>query len=293
MGQMAAWHGIMREFNKRINPLREGQVQQAAHVSPNGSRMKSLSPLRRQGHQHEPVLVSKADDLPFDYSIVRARRKTLAVYVRYDRVEVRAPLGVSQADIAVFVRQHLAWINRKLAHKAQQSSELLRVEDGAAIFYKARNLRIVFEEASRQGVEVRGAELLILGRRLDGPRARKILENWLLEQARAYLPQRTRALAAYLKVEHRLSEVVFRKTRSKWGHCTASGRIQYNWLIMLAPDAIIDYMICHETCHLLQMNHSAAYWRLVESVCPDYRQYVAWLKQHEHRLWPSQDAATA
>jgi predicted metal-dependent hydrolase len=112
-----------------------------------------------------------------------------------------------------------------------------------------------------------------------------VLKNWLMAQAREYLPQRTRALADHLQLGHKLSEVVFRKTRSKWGHCTAKGRIQYNWLIMLAPDGVIDYMICHEVCHLLHMNHSKKYWQAVASVCPDYKRYVGWLKRHEHRLF--------
>ena len=115
--------------------------------------------------------------------------------------------------------------------------------------------------------------------------AARILQRWLLTQARLLLPGRTQALANYLQVGTRLKEVVFRKTKTKWGHCTSSGRIQFNWLIMMAPDAVIDYMIAHEVSHLLHMNHSKRFWNLVESVCPDYRTYVKWLKKHEHRLW--------
>ena len=244
-----------------------------------------LPRLQRFGHQHSPVLVSRSADLPFDYSIVRAARKTMAVYVRDERVEVRAPKYVSEADISAFVQKHLGWINRKLTHRADQSKQLLMVQHGAEIFYKARTLRIVFTESVIEGVQITAQELIIQGKNTE-QRAKKILENWLLHQAKSYLPERTRALAAHLQIDHKLKEVVFRKTKTKWGHCTSSGRIQYNWLIMLAPDAIIDYMICHETCHLLQMNHSKKYWHLVESVCPDYRFYVGWLKQHEHRLWP-------
>lgn len=231
-------------------------------------------------------LLERSTALPFTYSVVRAARKTLAVYVHDARVEVRAPKQTSDAEISEFVHKHLRWINRKLAYKADQAQQMLNVQHGAGIFYKGKNLRIVFAEANRDEVVVTGQEFIIQGRRLDAKRARKVLEVWLLHQARNWLPERTRALAEHLRVGHKLKEVVFRKTKTKWGHCTASGRIQYNWLIMLAPDAIIDYMICHETCHLLQMNHSKKYWHLVATVCPDYRFYIKWLKQHEHRFWP-------
>jgi predicted metal-dependent hydrolase len=54
---------------------------------------------------------------------------------------------------------------------------------------------------------------------------------------------------------------------------------------MLAPHAIIDYMIAHEVCHLVHLDHSPRFWRQVESVCPQYRYYMDWLKEHEHRYW--------
>jgi predicted metal-dependent hydrolase len=231
--------------------------------------------------------------LPFEYQVVRAARKTLAVYVRNARVEVRAPRFVSEHDIEQFVHQHQRWISRKLEHNSAQAEQLLYIRDGVTIFYKARNLRLALREPTvthpQEGVSIEPGAFIIFCKGADQKRARHVFEAWLLGQARAYLPARTRALAVHLGVGHKLKEVVFRKTKTKWGHCTSSGRIQYNWLIMLAPDAIIDYMISHETCHLLQMNHSKAYWRHVESVCPEYRFYVAWLKRHEHRLWPAGD----
>ncbi len=233
-----------------------------------------------------PQLLERSTALPFAYRVVRAARKTLAVYVHDARVEVRAPKHTSDAEISEFIHKHLRWINRKLAYKADQAQQMLTVEHGGLIFYKAKNLRIVFVEAGNDDVVVTPTEFIIQGRKLDAKRARKIMESWLLQQAKSWLPGRTHALAEHMRVGHKLKEVVFRKTKTKWGHCTASGRIQYNWLIMLAPDAIIDYMVCHETCHLQQMNHSKKYWQLVATVCPEYRFYIKWLKQHEHRFWP-------
>jgi predicted metal-dependent hydrolase len=209
----------------------------------------------------------------------------MVVHVRHDRVEVRAPGFVTDQQIAVFVHTHVDWIIRKLEHKANQDAQKLRLEEGGCIFYKARTLTIRFVPDTTEHVVVTDSEFRIHGSHFSAQGASRILQRWLLAQARAILPERTRALANYLNAGKRLKEVVFRKTRTKWGHCTSSGRIQFNWLIMMAPDAIIDYMICHEACHLVHMNHSPRFWALVESVCPDYRIYVRWLKKHEHRLW--------
>lgn len=217
--------------------------------------------------------------------VTRSKRRTLALHVRHDRVEVRAPLHTTTAEILGFLHKHDRWLKRKLEEKQQRASETLKLEDGASIYYKARNLTLRLQKASRPGVYVSEQQMLIQGPDVSREGAARILRQWLQEQAKAWLPARTQALADYLGAGHRLKDVVFRKTRSKWGHCTADGRIQYNWLIMLAPDGVIDYMISHEVCHLLHMNHSQHFWKAVASVCPDYQRYTGWLKQYEHRLW--------
>lgn len=223
--------------------------------------------------------------LPVDYDLRRSRRKTLAVHVRNQQVQVRAPLFVATDEINGFVYKHLAWIQGKLRQQARQAEEVLSISDGGCVYYKARDHRMVFVEQSRPGVTVRGGELHIGGPELNAARAEKIFRDWLMAEARVYLPRRTEALVRHLGLESRFQEVVFRKTRSKWGHCTAEGRIQYNWLIMLAPDAVIDYMICHEVCHLTHMNHSAAFWKEVAQLCPEHKRYRRWLQDHAHRLW--------
>ena len=225
------------------------------------------------------------EGLPLSCLVTRSRRKTLALHVRHDLVEVRAPLHITTPEILVFIQKHQRWLKRKLSEKQQRATEILQLQDGKPIYYKARWLTLSLQSASRPGVYIHEDRMLIQGPDVTAGGAEKILKNWLQEQARLWMPARTRALAEYLGAGHRLKDVVFRKTRSKWGHCTSDGRIQYNWLIMLAPDGVIDYMISHEVCHLLHMNHSPAFWQAVARVCPDYQRYTGWLKQHEHRLW--------
>jgi predicted metal-dependent hydrolase len=86
-------------------------------------------------------------------------------------------------------------------------------------------------------------------------------------------------------VDKHITDIRFRKTKTKWGHCTSKGVLQYNWLIMLAPNSVIDYMISHEVCHLKHMDHSKRFWSLVDSVCPNSDRFIDWLREHEHRLY--------
>jgi predicted metal-dependent hydrolase len=238
-----------------------------------------------QAHPDAASAKVAALTLPFGYEVVRSKRRTMVVHVRHQQVQVRAPKFVSDKDIREFVVAHQQWILSKLEQKASQDAQRLDLRDGGCIFYKGRSLRVRIVQSSQESIITTDSEFRIATRIANEAGAAKALQRWLIAQAKTVLPARTRALAAHFKVDSRLKEVVFRKTKTKWGHCTSSGRIQFNWLIMLAPDAIIDYMICHEVSHLLVMNHSAKFWSLVETVCPDYRSYVKWLRKHEHRLW--------
>lgn len=220
-----------------------------------------------------------------DCEIKRSSRKTLAIYIRHRKVEVRSPLWTSRRQIQKFLESNQEWIEQKLREESRRYRESLRIEHGRKIFYRARERRIVFEESPRQRIIISRDEFIIRGPGLTPASARKQLEDYLQEQASRYLPDRARALARYLRVSRHLKEIKLRKTKTKWGHCTSSGVVQFNWLIMLAPNSIIDYMIAHEISHLVHMNHSAEFWSLVESVCPDYQYYREWLQAHEHRLW--------
>lgn len=238
-----------------------------------------------QAHPDSASAKVAAMVLPFGYEVLRSKRKTMVVHVRHLQVQVRAPKFVSDKDIREFVVAHQQWILSKLEQKAGHDAQRLDLRDGGRIFYKGRSLRVSIVQSSLESIITTDSEFRIATRIASEASAAKTLQRWLIAQAKAVLPARTRALAAHFKVDTRLKEVVFRKTKTKWGHCTSAGRIQFNWLIMLAPDAIIDYMICHEVSHLLVMNHSAQFWSLVETVCPEYRSYVKWLRKHEHRLW--------
>ena len=221
----------------------------------------------------------------FRYQVVKSNRKTLALYIKQQTAIVRCPMRASKVEIEAFVKKNHKWIQERLAEERAYDKQKLRIADGCAIFFRARELSIIFKEGRKERILINGDKLIIQNHKLNSDKARTQLEKYLTQKATEYIIPRAEALAKYLGVDKKITEIKLRKTKSKWGHCTSNGVIQYNWLIMLAPYSIIDYMITHEVCHLLHMDHSRRYWDLVESICPQYLQYVEWLKKHEHRLW--------
>ena len=217
--------------------------------------------------------------------VQRSRRKTLAIHVTHRKVEVRSPLRASKREIEEFINSNQDWIELRLNEEAIRAREATRIERGGKIFYRARELTIEFREGRKQRILVSGDRFIIQGHKLNPAKARAQVEQFLTDKANAYILPRAHALARYLGVGRKIREIKLRKTKSKWGHCTSKGDMQYNWLIMMAPYSVVDYIITHEVCHLIHMDHSRRFWNLVDSVCPNSENYMRWLKDHEHRFW--------
>ena len=101
---------------------------------------------------------------------------------------------------------------------------------------------------------------------------------WLADSAKADLTERTCRLAAQAGVD--FGRVTIRSQRTRWGSCSSKGNLNFNCLLMLCPEPVRDYVVIHELCHRIHMDHSAAFWAEVEKLCPDYRLHRRWLKEN-------------
>lgn len=80
------------------------------------------------------------------------------------------------------------------------------------------------------------------------------------------------------------TRITIRDQKTRWGSCSSTGTLSFNYRLMFAPPRVLDYVVVHELCHLTHMNHSRDFWNLVASVMPDYKQYRTWLKEHGQEL---------
>ncbi|MCR5089838.1 MAG: M48 family metallopeptidase [Oscillospiraceae bacterium] len=104
----------------------------------------------------------------------------------------------------------------------------------------------------------------------------------LAEAAKLDLPQRVAFFSSRMGIAY--GRITIRNQKSKWGSCSSEGNLNFNCLLMLAPENVRDYVVVHELCHRRQMNHSPAFWAEVESVLPDYRERRRWLREHGTEL---------
>lgn len=100
----------------------------------------------------------------------------------------------------------------------------------------------------------------------------------LREKARKVLTEKTDYYKRLIGVDYKKIRIGDQKTR--WGSCSSSGTISYNWRLILMPEEIMDYVVVHELCHMVEMNHSKRFWARVAEILPDYQIRRKWLKEN-------------
>jgi len=197
----------------------------------------------------------------------RARRVRVNVHA-HAGVEVVLPARAPERAAAAAIVELRPWIERRLT----EASELRRRvrERAGTVPYLGVTLELV-AQPGRTRVHRDGARLLVP----DGD-ARPALERFYRRAARAEIAPRLDRAAALSGSS--CSALSIRAQRTRWGSCSAGGRISLNWRLLLAPERVLEYVIWHEVCHLRVLDHSPRFWALLESHWPGYREDRAWLR---------------
>jgi len=173
---------------------------------------------------------------------------------------------------------------QKPAAKAAPAVPAARKRLHKHVPYRGQDVALCVVEApelKRSEIAQEGEEL-VLRRGADRAAPQQVLREWLVDRARETFAQRAAHWAARIGVTYgRLS---IRDQRSVWGSCTRAGDLSFNWRPIMAPPETLDYLVIHELCHRLEMNHSKRYWAHVAAHCPDWKKHRAWLRDHSRRL---------
>jgi predicted metal-dependent hydrolase len=108
------------------------------------------------------------------------------------------------------------------------------------------------------------------------------LKNFLINQASLYLNQKAEYHTRFIPVFYK--RIYIRNQKTIWGSCSARNNLSFNWKLIMMPEHIIDYVVIHELCHLKHMNHSSAFWEMVASYCPDWKERRKWLRSNEKNI---------
>jgi predicted metal-dependent hydrolase len=109
------------------------------------------------------------------------------------------------------------------------------------------------------------------------------LKSWMMEKAAEKINQRVKEFSSIIGVSY--NNIRIKDTKTRWGSCSSKGNLNFNFRIIMAPHAVMDYVIVHELCHLKHMNHSKLFWETVAQYMPDYEAYKEWLKVNGRVLY--------
>ncbi|MDX6688559.1 MAG: hypothetical protein QOG15_16 [Solirubrobacteraceae bacterium] len=200
----------------------------------------------------------------------RARRVRVSVDP-HDGVEVVLPRHSPRSAAEAAVVELGPWIERRL-QEAQAVREQVAAR-GATVPYLGTDLALV-QERGRTRAHRRGEALLVPA---ESTAARSAIERWYRRAARREIAPRLDAAVAALGCEY--GALTIRNQRTRWGSCSTTGAMSFNWRLLLAPEPVLDYVVWHEACHLCVMDHSERFWKLVREHCPGYEIHRRWLRR--------------
>jgi predicted metal-dependent hydrolase len=210
----------------------------------------------------------------------QARRYTLRIHTATREVVVTMPPRGSLKQAREFAQRHGAWI----------AARLERLPDAAPFAHdtvlplRGVDHRIVHKRGARGTVWIESGEaseplLCVAG---QAPHIPRRVRDFLKREAKGDLEAASGRAADALGVA--VKRVSIRDQSSRWGSCSTTGVLSYSWRLILAPPFVLDYLAAHEVAHLIEMNHSRAFWRLVERICPHMSRAKTWLDAHGAEL---------
>ncbi|MEY4697986.1 MAG: hypothetical protein RIT14_2414 [Pseudomonadota bacterium] len=232
-----------------------------------------------------PLLPGSPPDLPPVEIVLRrsarARRFSLRVSRLDGRVTLSLPLRARESEAMAFARAQEGWIRQTLERMPMQAG----VGIGSLVPVEGRMLRLV--TGPGRGVRIEGDTLAVPG---DPAQAGVRAAAFLKQLARTRLAEASDRHAAV--IGRRVTRITLRDTRSRWGSCAQDGALMYSWRLIMAPPRVLDYVAAHEVAHMEQMNHSAAFWAVVERLFPGWQQQRRWLHDegqalHSYRFGPA------
>ena len=226
----------------------------------------------------------------FDFEIVRRPgRKTASISVKDNAVIVVVPQSLSDKQVERVVRRKARWIRKKLKYNLEVRKTYRPKEyvSGEAFSYWGMHYRLKIVDGEPEKVSLKNGKLYVnVPQSLSGEQRDELivsqLTEWYQEQAEKALKNKAKRYSTQIVVQPK--KVGIKSYKSRWGSCSSKGEVYFNWRIIMAPQRIIDYVVAHELCHLIHHNHSKAYWKLLESVVPDYRESKEWLKVNGQTL---------
>jgi hypothetical protein len=219
------------------------------------------------------------------YRFRRARRRTIGIVVDGRGLAAAAPHWATIAEVEAFIREKERWILKRLDDTRRDARAPFLWQEGARLPYLGRDIEIRSARRDEPGIAEDRLEVPAHAAQTAAD-LRGAVTAWLRAAAESLFRERIASLAPALHVD--VPDVGLSSAASQWGSCIRAadgrGRVLLHWKLVHFDLPLVDYVVVHELAHLRHMNHSAAFWRLVEAVYPGHREARRALRERGHRI---------
>ena len=223
-----------------------------------------------------------------NYTIKRSRKRKRTISLQIsDKSElvIAAPYFTPIGEINRFVQEKQTWINKTIQrHKEESIRNKAKEYNTGEMFYYLGELfplEVFFEPFEHAGV-IFWNNRFHLNAQENKDLRRYYFVSLYKKKAREYINQRIDFYSSELNL--RAKSVKITSAEKRWGSCSADDNLSFSFRLIMAPPYIIDYVIVHELMHIKEKNHSAAFWKLIEAVMPEYKIPRRWLKDNNHKF---------
>lgn len=222
-----------------------------------------------------------------DLSSIKIKRyrtaKTIKLRILEDgSLVVTTHTFTTEKQVKKFIESQREWIEDKLLPIHKKRKYLTTERSNLLFRGKEYDFRLSVQKNKRPKTSLLDKTITVTVKNEEHTETRVVLQKWYKKEAKKYFVERVPLLADL--VDKNVKNVTIRSQRSRWGSCSSRSTISLNWKLIQTPDWISDYVIYHELAHLTHMNHSKAFWNLVNNYFPEYKNAEKWLKDNHSLL---------
>ncbi len=212
------------------------------------------------------------------------RRTTLGLTVdRGGGLVVHAPQGAEDGDLERWTRSRLLWVHRKLAAKQALAPQVREPEfvTGESFKYLGKSYRLVIVAQQDEALRFDGQRFRL--RRDARESAAEHFRKWYIAVGNAWIMRRVALMLSRAGASPR--KIALRDLGFRWGSCSRSGAVYFNWKLLQLPVRLVDYVIAHELAHLREPHHRPEFWRVIDATLPDWRDREEELKTRARDIY--------
>lgn len=217
--------------------------------------------------------------MKINYNVIKSNRKTLAIMIKEGKIIVKAPLKTSSLAIEEFVRKHKQWIFEKISISETKYERFNSLFVGEEIMIYGLRYPITINVTDNKRTHFNGNTLKVAASAASAnEKLRRNVKNYMIKFASIELEKKLNFISDKIGLGY--ANLKMTNAKGKWGSCDKNKSIRLNWRLIMLDTCLVDYVIVHELCHTMHLNHSKNYWELVSKFYPTYKNARKVLKEH-------------